>query len=114
MSQIHSVTHVPVHSPLSEVWLPCWRAVRDDQGGRCGQERDCYETRPLDPARSCPYFPSFFWKVPITAYFAAQSGPFALCVKSRRYLDSIAVPIRCKMEAILWMCLGVIPTGNRQ
>jgi nuclear transport factor 2 (NTF2) superfamily protein len=32
MSQVHNVTHVPVHSPLSEVCLPCWRAAQDDQG----------------------------------------------------------------------------------
>src|SRR3977135_2801229 len=44
MSQVHSVTDVPVHSPLSEVCLPCWRAAQNDQGGRCGQERGCYET----------------------------------------------------------------------
>ena len=45
MSQVHSVMHVSVHSPLSEVCLPCWRAAQDDQGGSCGQERGRYETR---------------------------------------------------------------------
>src|SRR3984885_3091485 len=45
MSQVHSVTHVPVHSPLSEACLPRSRAARDDQGGRCGQERPAEEGR---------------------------------------------------------------------
>jgi hypothetical protein len=45
MSQVHSVTHLPVHSPLSEVCLPCWREAQDDPGGRCGQERGCYKTQ---------------------------------------------------------------------
>src|SRR5271170_1118975 len=44
MSQVHNITHVPAHPPLSEVCLPSLREARDDQGGRCGQERDCYET----------------------------------------------------------------------
>jgi hypothetical protein len=38
MSQVHNVTHVPLHSPLSEACLPYLRAERtpDLRAGRCG------------------------------------------------------------------------------
>src|SRR3984957_1644758 len=41
MSQVHNVTHVPVHSPLSEVWLPysCASGRVTYWGGRRGRER---------------------------------------------------------------------------
>jgi hypothetical protein len=41
MSQVHNLTHVPVHSPLSEACLPylCASAHANYQGGRCGQEQ---------------------------------------------------------------------------
>ena len=40
MSQVHNVTDVPVHSPLSEVCLRCARAGARKiyWGGRCGKE----------------------------------------------------------------------------
>jgi hypothetical protein len=41
VSQVHRVTRVPVHSPLSEVYLPYARALARKiyWGVRCGKER---------------------------------------------------------------------------
>jgi len=54
MSQVHSVTHVPVHSPLSEVCLPYARAQarKTYWGGRCGKERPAEVGRGSRPVSS--------------------------------------------------------------
>ena len=53
MSPVHSVTHVPVHSPLSEVCLPYARASARKiyWEGRCGKERPAEVGVAQDAAR---------------------------------------------------------------
>src|ERR1700760_2009909 len=97
MSQVHSVTHVPVHSPLREVWFPYARAERTPicregvaggnvplqaGGGRRVSGWRQGEAKLFPVKKSVVSEESFACRKIYASYFSALRGPWPRSAKS--------------------------------